>query len=360
MVCIITLNKEFFMQRTYVLDQYQSFIKRKWVSLILTFFLLALSIGVSVSIGSYNLSIIDVYSIIIKGIVSTSDTPIDLIIWNNRLPRIMMAVGAGVGLGIAGAVMQAILKNPLASPFTLGIASAASFGASLAIILGAGIIGGSLLIVCNAFIFTLVASFIIYILASLKGFTSGVMIMAGIAVMYLFSALTTFIQYMGSADAVQQVVFWTMGSLGKSTWNTVIIVFSVLIITIPWFMYRSFDLNILGSGDELAVSMGVHVRRIRAIGMALTSFITAGIISFTGTIGFIGLIAPHMSRSVIGGDHRFLIPLSGLIGAIILVLADAASRIILAPQVIPVGVMTAFLGVPFFIFLFMKQKGDIW
>jgi iron complex transport system permease protein len=257
-------------------------------------------------------------------------------------------------------VLQAVLRNPLASPFTLGIAVAATFGASLAIILGAGFVDGTYLVVINAFVFTLLASFIIYGLAYTKKFTPGAIIMAGIAISYLFGAMTSFLQYIGTADALQQVVFWTMGSLGKANWLSIEIVTVILVVTVPILLWYAMDLNVMGSGDEAARSMGVDISRVRIVTLVITSLITAGIICFTGTIGFVGLVGPHMCRMIIGPDHRFLIPASGIMGALILISADAVARTLFAPQVIPIGIMTSFIGVPFFIYLFVKRRGMYW
>jgi len=252
--------------------------------------------------------------------------------------------------------MQGILKNPLASPFTLGIASAAGFGAALAIVLGAGFVGGEYLIIFNAFIFTLLASLSVYGLAKYKGITPETMILAGIAIMYLFSAMTSFLQYIGQAEQVQEVVFWMMGSLGRSSWDKVWVVTAVIAACFPYLLLKSWDINALGAGDETAKSLGVDVEKTRVICMVLVSLITASVICFTGTIGFIGLVAPHITRMVIGGDHRFLLPASALVGGLLLLAADTVARTIMAPVILPVGIMTSFLGVPFFVYLFMRRK----
>jgi iron complex transport system permease protein len=340
--------------------KYLQFIRKKVLFLAVISVLLVLVMGISVTIGSYDMTVADVYRIIAGGILNPGNTTADLVVWNVRLPRILMGVLAGAGLGICGAVLQAVLRNPLASPFTLGIASAATFGASLAIILGAGFVDGAYLVVINAFIFTLLSSFIIYGLAYAKQFTPGAIIMAGIAISYLFGAMTSFLQYIGTADALQQVVFWTMGSLGKANWVSIEIVTAILAVTVPLLLWYAMDLNVMGSGDEAAKSMGVDITRVRTVTLVVTSLITAGIICFTGTIGFIGLVGPHMCRMIIGPDHRFLIPASAIMGALILISADAVARTLFAPQVIPIGIMTSFIGVPFFIYLFIKRRGMYW
>lgn len=341
--------------------EYRKFIGRKMLfltSLVLGIILLA---GFAATRGSANISVLDVYTTIMAGFLPgyfETTWFSDTIVWGLRLHRIMLAIVGGMGLAIAGAVMQGILKNPLASPFTLGIASAAGFGAALAIVLGAGFVGGEYIIIANAFVFTLLASMSVYGLAKYKGITPETMILAGIAIMYLFSAMTSFLQYVGNAEQVQEVVFWMMGSLGRSSWDKVWIVTAVVAICFPYLLLKSWDINAMGAGDETAKSLGVNVERTRVVCMILVSLITAAVICFTGTIGFIGLVSPHITRMVIGGDHRFLLPASALVGGLLLLGADTVARTILAPVILPVGIMTAFLGVPFFVYLFLRRKKD--
>jgi len=341
--------------------EYQRFIGRKMLFLITLVLGIVLLAGFAATRGSADISVGDVYRTILARFFPGSFETTwfsETIVWGLRLHRILMAIVGGIGLAIAGAVMQGILKNPLASPFTLGISSAAGFGAALAIVMGAGFVGGEWLIVGNAFVFTLLAAFAVYGLAKYKGITPETMILAGIAIMYLFQAMTSFLQYVGKAEQVQEVVFWMMGSLGRSSWEKVWIVTGVIAICFPYLLLKSWDINALGAGDETAKSLGVNVERTRVISMMLVSLITAAVICFTGTIGFIGLVSPHIVRMVIGGDNRFLLPASALVGALILLGADTLARTILAPVILPVGIMTAFLGVPFFIYLFMRRKKE--
>ncbi len=343
--------------------EYQKFVGRKMLFLVALVFGIIMLAGYAATQGSADISVIDVYkTIIARFLPGHFETTwfSDTIVWGLRLHRILLAIVGGIGLAIAGAVMQGILKNPLASPFTLGIASAAGFGAALAIVLGAGFVGGEYLIVGNAFIFTLIATLSIYGLAKYKGITPETMILAGIAIMYLFSAMTSFLQYIGHAEQVQEVVFWMMGSLGRSSWDKVWMVSAVIVACFPYLLLKSWDINALGAGDETAKSLGVDVEKTRVICMVLVALITASVICFTGTIGFIGLVAPHITRMVIGGDHRFLLPASALVGGLLLLAADTVARTIMAPVILPVGIMTSFLGVPFFVYLFMRRKKQFW
>lgn len=326
------------------------------------FALLFILLCVSVTIGSAGLTPVEVAVSIFSGLLGkTTGSYQDAIVFGLRLHRVIFGACAGFGLAVCGAVMQGILRNPLASPFTLGISSAAAFGASVAIVFGAGIgFGQEGLIITNAFIFTLLATFGIYLMAKNRGMTAETMVLSGILIMYLFSAMTSFLQFFSSVEHNQEIVFWTFGSLSRTSWEKTEAVVAILILTVPYLLWRAWDINALSEGDEIAKGLGVLANRTRAVCMAIVSVITAGIICFTGTIGFIGLVAPHISRMLIGSDMRYLIPISGLIGAILLTGADILSRIIIPDQIIPVGIMTAFIGIPFFGYLFMKVRREYW
>lgn len=340
--------------------QYKKFIGRKVLFIFSSLILIVIIAGISATLGSYPISVVEVYSILWHGLFQNPETTKEIVVWDLRLPRILLGILAGIGLAIAGTTMQGVVRNPLASPYTLGIASAAGFGAAIAILLGAGFATGQYLIIANAFIFALLSSFIIYGLSRHKGATPETMILAGIALMYLFSAMTGILQYFGEAEAVKEVVFWMFGSLGRATWDKLFFVFIILTICIPLLMLKSWDLNTLGAGDESAKSLGVNVEQTRVVCFTLASLVTAGIICFTGTIGFIGLVAPHMCRMVIGGDNRYLIPASGLFGAALLLGADTVARTIIAPTILPVGLITAFMGVPLFLYLILRRRGGYW
>ncbi len=298
----------------------------------------------------------------VKGSVEAlfdNSLPGHAIIWKLRLPRIVMAVLAGAGLALAGTVFQALLKNPLASPYTLGTASSAGFGAVTIIVLGADFCT-EYHIAASAFIFALLSSFFILAIARLKGFTPETMILAGIAVMFLFSSLSSLFQYMGTMEQVQEIVFWFFGSLSKVGWREIGMAGGMILLPAPILLKWSWDFNLLAGGDDSAVSLGVNVTRIRRCGIILASLVTAGAICFTGVIGFVGLVSPHMSRMLIGSDHRFLLPASMLMGAILVLVADTAGRTLWSPQVIPIGIVTSFIGVPFFLYLLVKRERDYW
>ncbi len=336
--------------------------KRLLFVAVLAVLITLLAVG-STIIGSAGLTVGEVFSAVLAGIFPGSfsaDPLASAIVWDLRLHRVLFAVVAGFGLAVAGAVMQGVLRNPLASPFTLGIASAATFGAAIAIIFVPAALFGEIALVISAFSMSAIAAIAIYGLSRYRGVSAESMVLAGIILMYLFGAMTSFLQYIGTTEQLQAVVFWMFGSLQNTSWEKLAIVTLVVAASTPLLVWRAWDLNVLGMGDQVAQSLGVKVEQTRTVHMLVASLITASIICFTGTIGFIGLVSPHITRLAIGGDHRYLIVASGFVGALILLGADSLARTILAPQIIPVGIMTAFIGIPFFLYLFMRRKEEYW
>jgi len=344
-------------------QQYKKFAGRRVIFILALIPVIFLLIGVALSLGTADVSPGDAYSAIFHKFFPDhfeATWLAEVCVWKLRLPRILMGLLAGIGLGAAGCTMQGVLRNPLADPYMLGIASSAGFGASLAILFGTGILEGQWLVIGNAFIFALLCSAIILGLSSRKGSTPETMILVGIAMMFLFTAMTTLLQYFAEAEAVKAAVFWMVGDLGKSSWEKLAIVAVVTAICIPLLIWKSWDLNIMGAGDESAKSLGVRVERTRIITMVVASLLVASIVCFTGTIGFVGLVSPHLCRMVIGGDNRFLLPASGLVGAVLLLVSDTVARTVMSPVILPVGVVTAFLGVPLFVYLIMRRRREYW
>lgn len=342
---------------------YSRYIRRKHLFILSLIIAIIVLIGIAASFGTADISITDVYASLLGklfGAGSGGSQVADICLWKLRLPRICMAICAGIALGVTGAVMQSILKNPLADPYMMGIQSAAGFGASVAIIFGTGVIGGYFLVVGNAFLFSLVAVGVIVLLSEMRGATAETMILTGIAVMFFFSAMTTFIQYFADAEAVKSAIFWAVGDLGKTNWRDFIIVVPLVICCFILLYMRARDLNILSAGDETAKSLGIPVRKIRILLMIVSSLLVSGVVCFIGAIGFVGLVSPHICRMIIGGDNQYVLPASGLVGAVLLIISDTIARTILSPAVVPVGVITAFLGVPFFLYLIMVRKGEFW
>jgi iron complex transport system permease protein len=271
-----------------------------------------------------------------------------------------MGILAGVGLGVSGTVMQGILRNPLASPTTIGISAAAGLGAALAILAGVGITGERYLLIANAFIFAMIPALFIFALAKFKKATPETMILAGIGMLYIFGSLTSLLQYFATENALKSMVIWLMGDLGRAKWNDISAASIVIAVSVPLLVWKSWDLNVMGVGDETAKSLGIQVARNRVFIMMVASLITATIICFTGMIGFIGLVSPHICRIAIGGDNRYLIPASGLFGAAFLLLADCISRSVMAPVIIPVGIVTSCVGGPLFLYLTIRKRKQYW
>ncbi len=338
---------------------YSGFIKRKRLFLIVGLFLLFLTVFIAAQSGPIDIPFINV----VRYIVTFDTNGLGGVIWNIRMVRILGALFAGAGLAVAGVVMQCILRNPLASPFTLGISNASAFGASFAIIfLGAGSSMSSIVSINNpyvtticAFLFSLVATGSILILTKITRVSAETMILAGVAISAMFAAGLSFMQYIATDSQLGNIVAWTFGDLGKATWSWNALILLILLSTVLYFFYKRWDYNALDAGEDTAKGLGVNTERERIIGMVLTSVLSAIIVSFFGIIAFIGLLGPHIARMIIGSDHRYLIPLSVILGGIILVIADGVGQVILYPSVIPVGIITSMLGGPLFIYLLIQR-----
>ena len=284
-----------------------------------------------------------------------------VIVWDIRLPYALMAVVVGFALGLAGAEMQTILNNPLASPFTLGVSSAAAFGAALAIVLGIGIPGvpDQWFISANAFVFALFAALMLDgVTRWTKVSTSGV-VLFGIALVFTFNALVSMMQFIASEDTLQGLVFWTMGSLARASWEKLGVLTAAFAILIPFSMLSSWKLTALRLGEDRAVSFGIDVRRLRLTTLLRISILSALAVAFVGPIGFIGLVAPHIARMIFGEDHRFYLPASALIGALVLSMASVASKNLIPGIIIPVGIVTSLVGVPFFLSIILRHRGTV-
>ena len=269
-----------------------------------------------------------------------------------RLPRVLMGALVGAGLAMSGTLAQAVLRNPLASPFTLGISSGAAFGAALAILLGGASQWG---MAGTAFVFAALTAFAALGFARLRDSRPETLILGGVAIMFLFSAATSLLQYVATEYQVQAIVFWGFGNLGRVGWSELGMAAVMILLPVPFALKLSWDLNALLAGEETASSLGVNVRRLRIGGILVASLMAAGAICFTGVIGFIGLVAPHIARLALGAEHRFLIPGAALFGASLVTFSDVLARNICPPQIIPIGILTSFLGVPFFFWLLMRK-----
>ncbi|MEP3114679.1 iron ABC transporter permease [Nisaea sp.] len=281
-----------------------------------------------------------------------------IILWQVRLPQALTAILVGAALALAGAEMQTILDNPLASPFTLGVSSAGSFGAALAMILGAGLPGlpPVWLVPANAFIFAFGSVLLLNALASRQGTSPDRLILFGIAIVFTFNALVALVQFLASERALQQFVFWTMGSISRTGWTEVTLLVVAVAISFPAAFSVRWQLTALRFGEDRARSFGVPVARLRFMALLRVSLLAALSVAFVGTIGFIGLVAPHIARLFVGEDHRFFLPASLLVGAAVMSIASIIGKMLVPGMLLPIGVVTSLVGIPVFLLLIARQK----
>ena len=304
----------------------------------------------SLRAGSYDTPVGE----LVKGIFGLSaDRKINLVVQNNRLPRICTAIVAGAGLGLAGCILQAILHNPLASSSTLGVAQGATFGAALAIVVFkmSGAFGVSAL----SFLGSVAVAAVILGLSRFRQISAEGIVLAGVAISSMLSGATTLVQYFASEVELATLVFWTFGDLGSTDWEELRIMGLVVLVLIGYCTAHRWDYNALLSGEETAVSLGINVRRLTLSNMLLCCLACSVIVSRVGLINFIGLVAPHIVRTVVGNNHVYLIPGSVLAGATILLLGDLVARVVMMPVILPIGAITSFLGGPLFLYLLFRR-----
>ena len=345
-------------------ENYRIYTLKKILFIVICIIAVVAVIGYAATIGSSNISATDVYRDIWYHFVDPSrcDPTIDWAVFDIRLPRIIGGLIVGSCLGVAGAAMQSMMKNPLADPYTTGISSGASFGATLAIGLGITVTGsaGSLGLILTAFFFSLIPAAVIIMVSSLRNTSAATMILAGIAVMYLFNACTTLIKLGISDESLSAVFQWSVGDLSQVTWSNCAVMCLFTVAGTAVLMAMSKKLNILITGDKNATALGLNAHRLRIVLLIIISLMAASVVCFTGIIGFIGLVAPHIVRIFLGSDNRYLIPASAAFGAVLLMVADLISRVVIAPTFLPVGVITAFIGCPMFLNLLIKQRRSMW
>ncbi|MCL2147828.1 MAG: iron ABC transporter permease [Methanomassiliicoccaceae archaeon] len=342
---------------------YHRFISKKVTFSAICVAISFVAIVLSVTIGQYSISFLDSYGVIIDHILGRPlDEMSNHIIWELRMPRALMAVFVGAGLAVCGAAMQSMMRNPLADPYTTGVASGASLGAAVAIILGVCIIpavGGQSAIVVNAFAFSLIPVCVIVLISKFKKVTPTTMILSGIAVMFIFSATTSMLMLAANPSDLAEVYIWTVGTLGKASWSNLPIVAAVTLSGLAVLVAGSKSLNILAMGDKGAKSLGVNPTRLRLVFMVTVAVMTATMVSFTGTIGFVGLVAPHVVRIFIGSDNKYLIPCSAAFGALFMICVDSVAKVV-SNTGLPVGVITALVGGPIFLIILIKMQKRVW
>ena len=322
----------------------------------------------AVALGAFDLS----PSKVVAALFGFTEGSASIVIWNIRMPRIVAAIVAGWGLGISGAVIQCLLRNPLGSPFTLGISHGAAFGAAFAIVfLGAGgaqygalrTTAASLLTVHNvyavtfcAFLGAMITTVTILLLARMKQMAPESIILAGVALSSLFVSGTILIQYFATEVELASIVFWTFGDVSRSSWNEIAIMTIATVIGTAYFVIKQWDLNALSAGEDVAKGLGVEVERTRLWGMFMAALVAALVVAFHGVIAFLGLLAPHIGRRLVGADHRVLLLHSCVLGALLLLLADTIGRVLVGSGTLPVGVLTSFMGAPLFLYLLIGGR----
>lgn len=345
-------------------DDYRQYIGFKSMFIAACAVVLASALVVSISLGAADVPI----AAVLKSLAGCcASKRFDMIIWNIRLPQALAAIVAGAGLAVAGAVMQSILRNPLGSPFTLGISHAAAFGAAFSVmVLGGGAMSSSnvgavaitspVVTTLAAFTCSLAAAGVIIGVSRVRGASPEVMVLTGVALSALFTAGTMLLQYFADDIQLAAMVFWTFGDTARASWGELGIIAAVTVGACCYFLANAWNYNAIDAGDETATGLGVRVGRVRLVGMLAASLLTAVCIAFLGVIGFVGLVVPHMVRRLIGADHRFLLPASILGGGLLLLVSDTVARLALSPHVLPVSVLTAFMGAPVFIWLIIRGR----
>ncbi len=364
-------------KRSTITSIYKASEKKKKTLVLIFVVVLLIAIVVSLSLGAIHIPIADVLAVLFNQIIPNtfelSKSYFSNIIINGREPRILLCVFTGLALGASGTVMQSLLRNPLVSPFTLGVSSAAAFGAAMAIAFGATIFGSAyygiveivgisfssktLITILFAFIFGTLSMILVLIIAKNNIASKSVLVLSGVVIGYLFQAGVSFAKYVSDDTALREIVNWLMGGMWGATWSSIVFVVPIVIVGIIILERRAVDMNTMSGGDDIAKSLGVDVVKLRRNLLIVCTLITSTCLAFTGVIGFIGLMAPHICRIIIGNDTKYLIPASALLGAIILLISDTVSRMIMSPQDIPVGIILYIIGGIFFIWLVTRKNG---
>lgn len=339
---------------------YRGLVRRKRITLGVFAILLLASVLLDLALGPASYRIADV----VRALLWPDTVPpqVRIVLWDIRMPVALMAVAVGAALSLAGAQMQTILNNPLASPFTLGISAAASFGAALGLAFGLKLfpVAVDYVVPVNAFVMAVLSAMLIHMLSTRRGVTAETIVLLGIALVFTFNALLALVQYFATEQAVAAVVFWTMGSLTKATWPKLGVVCVAIVTMLPVFVRRVWALTALRLGDEKAASFGIDVRRLRFQTLVMVSLLAAFPVAFVGVIGFVGLVGPHIARMLVGEDQRFFLPASLLTGALMLSASSVVSKTLIPGAIFPIGVVTSLVGVPFFISLILRNRRNAW
>ena len=317
--------------------------------------------GYSFTVGTSSLTPLDAYKVLINQIFPGTFTGIPdnyvFIVTELRTPRVLVGALVGMILAMGGCILQAILKNPLATPYTLGVSSGAGMGASIYFVFGISLVSGTAGLILNSFICSIIPAAVMLFALTKKTVSPVTMILSGVAISYIFSSINMILQYFGDDASITNVAKWSVGDLTSTS------MWMVPIVAVAVFLYFSYgmivgkDIDILRMGDDSANSLGVNVKAVRGVSILVVCIMTAIAVSFTGPIGFVCLLAPHISRKLVGSDIRWLLPFSALLGSILLLIADLISKTIIAPIMLPVGAITALIGAPLMVYMLYSKKG---
>ena len=332
--------------------------KRRWSVIGILLIVLITSFVLDIATGPSLLNVKEVANALLHliGFSVEVDPTTKVIVSSLRLPIAIMAVIVGGVLGVGGAEMQTLLNNPMASPYTLGMAAAAGFGAALTLYFGSLGLNANVAVPLGAFVCCMLAAAFLFALATMRHISSGQLILAGIALLFLFQSLLSLVKFVSSPELSQQILFWLFGSLSKASWSNLSIIASITSVCMFFLIRDAWKLTALRLGEERAKSLGVNVSRLRLKTLFIVALMTATVTSFVGIIGFIGIVAPNIAKILVGEDQRFFLPLSFLIGAFLLSSASVLSKIIVPGALFPIGIVTAIIGVPFFFWLILGKR----
>lgn len=347
-----------------VVELYGSYVARKVLLVVVLVAAVFVVAGIALTVNSLGLSFVECYEYVIGHLLGNEyafrspEWNNDYLLWTLYLPRIVLGIIAGAGLAVCGVAMQSLMNNPLADPYTVGISDGACFGAVAAIVTGLTLsdVAGSMGVVTNAFVLGLVPAAVIILLSRIVHLTPATAILVGVALSYIFSGLETMVMVGTDAETLKEAYLWQIGTLDGARWGDCTLPFLFTAVCSAFMFICSRSLNLLSLGDESAASLGLNVNQFRTVCMILVSVCVAAIVSFCGIIGFVGLVAPHVVRMLIGGDNRFVIPASMAAGALFMLVADLISRTLIAPEELRVGVIVSVIGAPFFLYVILRGR----
>ena len=333
---------------------YSSIVLKRRVVLFVMIILVLIMLVVDLSVGSSSLTFSNCIKLILSGF-NPKDT-YSLIVWQVRLPMSVTCIGVGGCLALAGLQVQTITNNPLASPYTLGISSGAGFGAAIAIVLGFNVMNLQWLgTVFMAVIFAILVTGIIFILGKMKRMSTQTLVLVGIIMNFFFTALQQYLQYRSSAEIAQIISNWSFGNLSRASWASAAVTLAIAAVGVIFFASLSWKLTAFNAGEERALSLGIEVEKLKITVFVASSVLIAGGVGFIGTVGFVGLVAPHCARLLVGEDQRYLMPVSTLFGMLVMLMASTVSKLLTEGSMLPVGIVTSIVGVPFLFILLMKE-----